>query len=87
VDGGIITFGGGVALYRNGQVIGGLGVSGDTSCADHAVAYRMRAMAGLDKIPAGPNSSKTDNIEYLASGEPPDTGSKQPHCLSTDITP
>src|SRR3954468_2357505 len=29
--GGIITFGGGVALYSNGQVIvGGLGVSGDT---------------------------------------------------------
>jgi uncharacterized protein GlcG (DUF336 family) len=34
--GGIITFGGGVALYQNGQVIGGLGVSGDSSRADHA---------------------------------------------------
>ena len=31
VPGGIITFGGGVALYQNGQVIGGLGVSGDTA--------------------------------------------------------
>src|ERR1700674_4614830 len=31
--GGIITFGGGVALYQGGQVIGGLGVSGDSSCA------------------------------------------------------
>ncbi len=39
VPGGIITFGGGVALYQNGKVIGGLGVSGDTSCADHAIAY------------------------------------------------
>src|SRR5664279_1932098 len=38
--GGIITFGGGVALYQVGQVIGGLGVSGDSSCADHAIAYR-----------------------------------------------
>jgi uncharacterized protein GlcG (DUF336 family) len=87
VPGGIITFGGGVALYQNGQVIGGLGVSGDTSCADHAIAYTMRHLAGLDKIPAGPNSEKNDNIEYLAPGEPPDTGFKQPHCLPTDITP
>ena len=44
VPGGIITFGGGVALYSNGQVIGGLGVSGDTACADHAIAYRMRQL-------------------------------------------
>src|SRR5256714_800459 len=56
--GGIITFGGGVWLYRNGQVIGGLGVSGDTSCADHAVAYRMRAQAGLNGTPT------SDNISY-----------------------
>jgi uncharacterized protein GlcG (DUF336 family) len=38
--GGIITFGGGAAHYQGGKVIGGLGVSGDTSCADHAIAYR-----------------------------------------------
>lgn len=81
--GGIITFGGGVALYQGGQVIGGLGVSGDTSCADHAVAYEMRALLGLDGIPGGPNSSGTDNIEY---GNPP-TGFQQPHCLPTDIVP
>ncbi len=88
VPGGIITFGGGVALYKDGQVIGGLGVSGDTSCADHAIAYRMRKAAGLDEIPGGPNSSHNDNIEYLASGEASSTGFKQPHCLgSSDITP
>jgi len=44
VPGGIITFGGGVPLYEGGQVIGGLGVSGDTACADHAIAYRMRPL-------------------------------------------
>src|ERR1700733_13168341 len=33
--GGIITFGGGVALYSGGKVIGGLGVSGDSSRARH----------------------------------------------------
>src|SRR3954462_11121916 len=36
--GGIIVFGGGLALYdRTGHIVGGLGVSGDTSCADHVV--------------------------------------------------
>jgi uncharacterized protein GlcG (DUF336 family) len=80
VPGGIITFGGGVALYSGGKVIGGLGVSGDTSCADHAIAYRMRQQAHLD---ATPNS---DNIVYLAAGEAPN-GFKQPHCGPNDITP
>ena len=81
VPGGDITFGGGVALYSGGQVIGGLGVSGDTSCADHAISYRMRHLAGLDGTP------NDDNIVYLAPGEPSDTGFDQPHCGTTDITP
>ncbi len=84
--GGIITFGGGVALYQNGQVIGGLGVSGDSSCADHAIAYRMRAAAGLDKIPAGVSAGGTDNIRYAPRGTPP-TDFQQPHCFPQDITP
>ncbi|HZZ60682.1 MAG TPA: heme-binding protein [Roseiarcus sp.] len=81
VPGGIITFGGGVALYKNGQVIGGLGVSGDTACADHAIAYRMRRLAGLDHTP------NSDNIVYLNLGElPHDTA--HVHCyLGHDITP
>ena len=80
VVGGIITFGGGVPLYSGGKVIGGLGVSGDTSCADHAISYRMRRQAGLDGTP------NSDNIVYLATGEAPNDF-KQPHCGSTDITP
>ncbi len=84
--GGIITFGGGVALYQNGQVIGGLGVSGDSSCADHAIAYRMRVAAGLDKIPAGVSPGGTDNISYAPRGTPP-TDFQQPHCFPQDITP
>ena len=87
VPGGIITFGGGVALYQSGQVIGGLGVSGDSSCADHAIAYRMRRNAGLAGIPAGgvgPNG--TDNILYAPTGSPP-TGFEHPHCFPNDITP
>jgi uncharacterized protein GlcG (DUF336 family) len=82
VPGGIITFGGGVALYANGQVIGGLGVSGDTACADHAIAYRMRALAGLNGTP----TAGQDNIVYLGAGElPHDLG--HPHCSGNDITP
>jgi len=80
VPGGIITFGGGVALYSGGKVIGGLGVSGDTSCADHAIAFRMRHLSALDATPTA------DNIQYLAAGEAPN-GFKQPHCGDHDVTP
>ena len=80
VPGGIITFGGGVPLYSNKQVIGGLGVSGDTACADHAIAYRMRAAAHLDGTPS------PDNIQYLNIGELPHDF-LHPHCISSDITP
>lgn len=84
--GGIITFGGGVALYQGGEVIGGLGVSGDSSCADHAIAYRMRNKAGFDKIPGGVAPDKTDNIIYAPAGTSP-TCFQQPHCFPSDITP
>jgi uncharacterized protein GlcG (DUF336 family) len=81
VPGGIITFGGGVPLYSGGQVIGGLGVSGDTACADHAVAFLMREKAGLNHTP------NDDNIQYLQLGELPHD-LKHPHCnVDTDITP
>ena len=73
------------ALYENGKVIGGLGVSGDTSCADHVIAYRMRRKAGFDQIPGGPNTAGNDNIEYPSSGAP--TGFQQPHCSKSDIPP
>lgn len=87
VPGGIITFGGGVALYSSsGEVIGGLGVSGDSSCADHAIAYRMRKAAGLDIIPGGATSNGTDNIEYPSGAAQP-AGFQQPHCFPTDLTP
>jgi uncharacterized protein GlcG (DUF336 family) len=86
VPGGIITFGGGVALYQGGQVIGGLGVSGDSSCADHSIAFRMRQLAKLNGVPSGVAPDNTDNIIYAPTGSVP-TGFQQPHCFPSDLTP
>ncbi|HZR45293.1 MAG TPA: heme-binding protein [Candidatus Manganitrophaceae bacterium] len=86
VVGGVVTSGGGVALYSNGKVIGGLGLAGDTACADHVMAYRMRRAAGLDRIPGGLGYRGTDNIDYADPDQTP-TGFKHPHCFPMDIPP
>ncbi len=59
--GGINVFGGGLALYNNsGHKVGGLGVSGDTSCTDHMNAWIARSILKLDYLKtagiAGPAS-------------------------------
>ena len=41
-------FGGGLAAYKGGVKVGAVGVSGDTSCTDHMVAWRTRNTLGLD---------------------------------------
>jgi uncharacterized protein GlcG (DUF336 family) len=63
IAGGLIFFGGGVPLYKDGKIIGGLGVSGDTSCADHEIAKRVRTLAGLN--PAG--GPAVDDITYSST--------------------
>jgi uncharacterized protein GlcG (DUF336 family) len=65
--GGVNVFGGGLALY-NGGLVGGLGVSGDTSCADHNIAWRVRKALGLDNVPSGPAPGRTDGIIYDITG-------------------
>jgi uncharacterized protein GlcG (DUF336 family) len=40
---GIITFPGGLPLYKNGQLVGGVGVSGDAVDPDEAVAFEGAA--------------------------------------------
>jgi uncharacterized protein GlcG (DUF336 family) len=46
--GGTITFGGGLGLFAGGtEAVGGLGLSGDTACADHSTAWRVRIALGL----------------------------------------
>jgi len=70
--GGINVFGGGLALYNaQGTLVGGLGVSGDTSCTDHIVAWKVRSMLKLDDVPAGVGAGNTDNIIFDISGTTP----------------
>jgi uncharacterized protein GlcG (DUF336 family) len=65
--GGVNVFGGGLALYNSQkQLIGAVGVSGDSSCADHNIAWRTRNNLGLDYVPSGVSgdASRPDNIVY-----------------------
>jgi uncharacterized protein GlcG (DUF336 family) len=61
---GVVIFGGGLPLYDGSTIIGGLGISGDTSCSDHNVAWRVRKKLGLDKVPAGISVKNNDAIIY-----------------------
>ena len=64
IAGGLIFFGGGVPLYNAaGKIIGGLGISGDTSCTDHEIAKRVRNLAGLN--PTG--GALADDITYSSA--------------------
>lgn len=51
--GGVNVFGGGLALYTAKDLIGAIGVSGDTSCTDHVVAWKIRDALKLDHVPTG----------------------------------
>lgn len=52
--GGVNVFGGGIALYNSSDVkVGAIGVSGDTSCTDHAFAWKVREALALDNGPGG----------------------------------
>lgn len=79
--GGINVFGGGLALYNGeGTLVGGLGVSGDTSCADHNIAWRVREALGLDNVPNGVGGGK-DRLIYDIDDEGGSlTGFGHPNC-------
>jgi len=78
--GGVNVFGGGLALYtKEGKLVGALGVSGDTSCTDHIVAWRLRKALGLDYVPAGVSPTGDDNIVH-----DPASGWFHPDCGETE---
>jgi uncharacterized protein GlcG (DUF336 family) len=61
--GGVIVFAGGLPLYSSdGKIVGGLGLSGDTSCTDHVIAWKVRHQLQLDAVPMGPSPDHNDNM-------------------------
>jgi hypothetical protein len=76
--GGINVFGGGLALYKGGVRVGGLGVSGDTSCTDHMVAWWTRHLLGIDGFSGvggvSGDSARPDNIIFDIVANPDGTG-------------
>lgn len=86
--GGVNVFGGGLALYNSdGMLVGAVGVSGDTSCADHNIAWKLRDALGLDNVPSGVSSSGDDNIIYDIENGISSGGFGHPECSgqATDI--
>jgi uncharacterized protein GlcG (DUF336 family) len=71
--GGVNVFGGGLGLYNAaGTLVGGIGVSGDSSCADHNIAWRTRNTLTLDNVPSGVSGDVTrpDNVVYDITPQP-----------------
>ncbi|MGB7991047.1 MAG: heme-binding protein [Candidatus Methylophosphatis roskildensis] len=96
--GGVNVFGGGLALYAKdkyavSQLVGGVGVSGDTSCADHNIAWRVRNNLGLDNLlgvgGVSGEAARPDNIIFDITPNPDGgTGNSMggfghPECLNT----
>jgi len=92
--GGVNVFGGGLGLYAAGKkIVGAVGVSGDTSCADHNIAWRVRNNLGLDHLsgvggvsgdPARPDNIVFDIVPNPNGGTGVSAGGfGHPTCLST----
>jgi uncharacterized protein GlcG (DUF336 family) len=98
--GGVNVFGGGLGLYAQGhQIVGGVGLSGDTSCADHNIAWRVRNLLGLDHLAASNSlpavggvsgdAARPDNIIFDIIANPSGgtgiskSGFGHPTCLNT----
>lgn len=79
--GGVNVFGGGLALYnKEGKLLGAIGVSGDSSCADHNIAWKVRHALKLDYVPAGVTAAKDDNIVYDITDGGSASGWGHPEC-------
>jgi len=74
--GGVNVFGGGLALYDDtGALLGAIGVSGDSSCADHNIAWKTREALELNHVPGGVSPDGNDNIVYdIVSTNPGKSG-------------
>jgi uncharacterized protein GlcG (DUF336 family) len=86
--GGVNVFGGGLPLYEDGgNVIGGVGVSGDSACADHNIAWKVRDALELDFVPAGvADGGADDNIIYDITDGVSAGGFGHPECAAAATT-
>lgn len=80
--GGVNVFGGGLTLYRSGKKIGAIGVSGDTSCTDHVVAWKVRTALGLGTVPVFGDFDKM--FQDIVAGVSA-SGFGHPTCLNNPI--
>lgn len=80
--GGVNVFGGGLTIYdsETGDILGALGVSGDSSCADHNIAWKLRDALSLDNIPGGISPTGDDNIIYDIVNGVSASGFGHPEC-------
>lgn len=77
IGGGLIFFGGGVPIYKGTKLVGGLGISGDTSCTDHEIAKRTRNELNLNP----PDGALADDISYSVPDGP--SAFTHPRCPNT----
>src|SRR5438067_11923069 len=81
-NGGVNVFGGGLGLYAaEHKLVGGVGVSGDTSCADHNIAWRVRHTLGLDHMAASASQPAVPGPASLFAND-----STHPDNIIFDIT-
>lgn len=81
--GGVNVFGGGLGLYdKEGKIIGGIGVSGDSSCADHNIAWRTRNALALDYVTGGVGNK--DQIIYDITAGKSAGGFGHPACAGKE---
>ena len=99
--GGVNVFGGGLALYATGhKIVGGVGVSGDTSCADHRIGWLVRHNLVLDHMGGSPgvngvsgDTARPDNIIFDITVNPNGGTGKSaggfghPNCSNADPAP
>jgi len=79
--GGVNVFGGGLPLYDSeGKLVGAIGVSGDSSGADHNIAWKVRHKLNLDNVPGGVSPTKDDNIVYDITSGVSASGWGHPEC-------
>lgn len=84
--GGVNVFGGGLALYdSDNELVGAIGVSGDSSCADHNISWRTRNALGLDHVLFGVSgdADRPDNINYIGIVPNPSLANDFSHPICT----